>query len=55
MMETAIEQRFDQMTVNAKSKTDIIVTFLAMLELIKQKLVLVEQQGIFGEIVIRKK
>ncbi|MDP3963204.1 MAG: ScpA family protein [bacterium] len=54
MIEQAIEQQFDQLTIDAKSKTDIIVTFLAMLELIKQRLINVEQSGIFGQITIRR-
>jgi segregation and condensation protein A len=35
------------------TKTEIIVTFLAMLELMKQRLVTVDQDQMFGEITIR--
>jgi len=35
------------------SKREIIVTFLALLELIKQKVIAVEQKGVFSNIVIR--
>jgi chromatin segregation and condensation protein Rec8/ScpA/Scc1 (kleisin family) len=38
----------------AQSKTEIVVSFLAMLELIKQKEVVVEQAELFGEIEINK-
>lgn len=38
-----------------KEKTEIIVTFLAILELARQKVLIVEQQTIFSEIQILKK
>lgn len=38
----------------ASSKTEIIVSFLALLELVKQKDVLVEQGELFEEIVVRR-
>ena len=37
-----------------KNKTEIIVSFLAMLELVKQRTIEVEQGGMFAEIEIRK-
>ena len=54
LIEQALEKRFHDVVVDAKNKMEVIVTFLAMLELIKQHIVDVEQQGIFGEITIRK-
>ncbi len=36
------------------SKTDVIVSFLALLELIKQRTITVSQEGLFGEIEINK-
>ncbi|MDO8557611.1 MAG: ScpA family protein [bacterium] len=54
IIEGALEKRFHEAVGSASSKMEIIVTFLAMLELIKQRLVAVEQQGLFGEITIRK-
>ena len=45
---------FNKILGSAKSKTEIIVSFLAVLELIKQKDVAAEQGGLFSEIVIRK-
>ncbi len=54
LVEGALEKRFHEAVGSAASKMEIIVTFIAMLELIKQQLVAVEQQGLFGEIVIRK-
>ncbi|MFH0830670.1 MAG: segregation/condensation protein A [Parcubacteria group bacterium] len=38
--------------IDKATKTEIIVTFLAMLELIKQRLVSVDQEQLFGEIKI---
>jgi len=38
----------------AKTKTDIVVTFLALLELVKQKIVVVAQPDIFSDIIIKK-
>lgn len=49
-----IKMRFSQILEAAKSKTEIIVSFLAMLELIKQKEVIVDQVELFGEIEINK-
>jgi segregation and condensation protein A len=49
-----LKVRFSQILGLAKSKTEIIVSFLAMLELIKQKEVFVEQGELFGEIEINK-
>jgi len=45
---------FSKMTQKAKSKTEVIVNFLALLELIKQENVQAEQQSLFGNIMIKK-
>jgi len=37
------------------SRTEIVVTFLALLELIKQKILSVEQEALFGDIKIKKR
>ena len=49
-----IKMRFSQILELAKSKTEIIVSFLAMLELIKQREVTVDQLELFGEIEINR-
>lgn len=54
-LEERIATSFKTLTLNAKSKTEIIVTFLAILELFKQKIITFEQEKIFGEIKISKK
>ncbi len=45
---------FTQLFAEARSKLEIIVTFLAMLELIKQREITVKQERKFGPIVISK-
>lgn len=50
-----IETSFRKLTEKAKDKTEVIVTFLAILELFKEKIITVEQKEIFGEIMICKK
>lgn len=45
---------FQRLLKDSKSKTEIIVTFLALLELIKQRTVVVVQDGMFSDITIQK-
>lgn len=45
---------FKEMLGEASNKTDVIVSFLGMLELVKQRVVVVRQSGIFGEVEIKK-
>ncbi len=54
-LQQRIEMSFRALTKSAKDKTEIIVTFLAILELFKAKIITVEQKEIFGEIMISKK
>ncbi len=54
MLIERIKFGFSKILANAKSKTEMIVSFLAMLELIKQKNITVEQDELFSEIVISK-
>lgn len=46
---------FREFLARAESKTEVIVSFLAVLELMKQKTVSVEQMELFAEIVISRK
>ncbi|HTW96800.1 MAG TPA: segregation/condensation protein A [Candidatus Methylomirabilis sp.] len=46
---------FRDFLAKAESKTEVIVSFLAVLELMKQKTVSVEQEGLFAEILISRK
>ncbi len=49
-----IETKMSDLIANAKDKTEVIVTFLALLELIKQRILTVDQEQIFSEIIIKK-
>ncbi len=49
-----IETKLSTIISEAKNKSEVIVTFLAMLELIKQRVLTVEQESIFSDITIRK-
>jgi segregation and condensation protein A len=49
-----IEMTFREVTVESKSKIEVIVTFLAMLELVRKSIIVVEQADIFGDIKIKK-
>lgn len=45
-----IQTSFSQLVESAENKVDVIISFLAMLEMVKQKLVEVEQGELFSEI-----
>jgi len=45
---------FRTLLKSAKNKTEIIVTFLAVLELVKQRIVVVVQERVFDDIVVKK-
>ncbi|MFA4941070.1 MAG: ScpA family protein [Patescibacteria group bacterium] len=49
-----IKINFSKIMEKAESKTEIIVSFLAILELIKQRNIFVDQDDLFGEITINK-
>ena len=49
-----IETRLSDLLKHAKNKDEIIITFLALLELIKQRIFSAEQDALFAEVVIRK-
>jgi segregation and condensation protein A len=49
-----IETRLSDLISKAKDKTEVIVTFLALLELIKQRVLTVEQEQIFSDIIIKR-
>lgn len=58
-MKVSLERRmkiaFYETIEESKDKTEVIISFLAMLEMIKQKIVLVEQTGLFSDIWISKR
>jgi len=49
-----IEFSFSQAIITAKTKVEVIVTFLAMLELVRKNIVVIEQTEMFGDIKIKK-
>ncbi|MFV0337383.1 MAG: segregation and condensation protein A [Chthoniobacterales bacterium] len=51
---SAVPVKFEEMFGEAASRTEIVVTFLAMLELIRMKQLKVRQDEVFGEIWIEK-
>ncbi|MDP3727458.1 MAG: segregation/condensation protein A [bacterium] len=53
-LQEKVERAFSELISGAKEKVEVIVSFLALLELAKQKLVSVEQKGLFGDITIRR-
>jgi segregation and condensation protein A len=54
MLVDRIKLTFNQVLAQAKSKTEIIVSFLAMLEMMRQKEIMIDQDELFGEIMISK-
>ena len=48
-----VERAFSEIVSGAKEKVEVIVSFLAVLELAKQKLISVDQARPFGDIRIR--
>lgn len=51
-LEKRIRVAFAETIKNASSKVDVIVTFLAMLEMVKQRSVTVEQKDLFSDIML---
>ncbi len=49
-----VETKLSELLQSAKNKTEVIVTFLALLELIKQKIFVANQESLFAEVTIRK-
>jgi segregation and condensation protein A len=55
MLIDRIKMSFKQVLENAENKTEVIVSFLAMLELIKQREIVADQGELFTDIMISKK
>jgi segregation and condensation protein A len=49
-----VQASLSDLLKEAKSKTEVIVTFLALLELTKQRILSLEQEEHFADIVIKK-
>lgn len=52
-LRTAVETTFNKVVATAENRMDVVVAFLAMLELVKQRAVEAEQSDLFLEIHIR--
>ncbi len=53
-LEAQVETKLSELLKTAKNKSEIIITFLALLELIKQKVLTVNQEMMFADINIKK-
>lgn len=53
-LEVQVETKLSDLLKTAKNKTEVIITFLALLELIKQKIFTVNQEALFTDISIKK-
>lgn len=49
-----VETKLSDVLKTAKNKSEVIVTFLALLELIKQRIFTAEQETLFAEVTIKK-
>lgn len=54
LITSQIETKLSDLLASAKNKSEVIVTFLALLELTKQKILTVEQETLFTDITIKK-
>jgi segregation and condensation protein A len=54
-LKNKIQTSFSEFVADAKDKIEVIVSFLAMLELVKQQLIHVEQGELFSEIKLKHK
>lgn len=54
MIAQKVEMKMHELVQSANSKTETIVTFLALLELVKQKILTVEQETMFSDIIIKR-
>lgn len=47
------EVAFSEITAHAKDRAEVVVSFLAILELVKQKIVIVKQHALFEDIILK--
>jgi segregation and condensation protein A len=53
-LSSQVETKLSDLIKTAKNKSEVIVTFLALLELIKQRILTADQEVLFADVVIRK-
>lgn len=49
-----LETKLSDLMKTAKNKSEVIITFLALLELIKQRILTAEQENLFTDVIIKK-
>jgi segregation and condensation protein A len=54
LLSRQIETKLSEVLASAKNKSEVIITFLALLELIKQKIFTVEQEALFTDVTIKR-
>ncbi len=54
ILQDMVERRFSEIVAGAKERVDVVVSFLALLELARQKFVDLRQDAHFAEIMIKK-
>lgn len=54
ILQKRVEMSFEEMVSHAKDKVEVIVSFLAMLELVKQRIIHVDQDELFASIRMRQ-
>ena len=50
-----VETKLSELLKTAKNKQEVIVTFLALLELIKQRIFMADQEALFADVIIKKR
>jgi segregation and condensation protein A len=53
-LSSQVETKLSDLLKTAKNKQEVIITFLALLELIKQRIFSAEQEALFADVVIKK-
>lgn len=58
-IQNSVQQRativFSEITINATDRSEVVISFLALLELVKQQIIVARQKGIFDDIVLKNK
>ncbi|MEW6610433.1 MAG: ScpA family protein [Patescibacteria group bacterium] len=54
LLANQVQMQFGALLNGAQNRTEIVVTFLALLELVKQRTVVVKQEGMFEEMTVMK-
>ncbi len=53
-LSSQVETKLSDLLKSAKNKQEVIITFLALLELVKQKIFSAEQETLFADVIIKK-